>query len=42
VAATSRNPCKGKSLITAAAAAPDLTADQEQIIKDRLSGLGYI
>jgi predicted AlkP superfamily phosphohydrolase/phosphomutase len=33
---------QGKSLITAAAAAPDLTTDQEQIIKDRLSGLGYI
>ena len=32
----------GKSLIAAAAPGPDLTDDQEQIIKDRLSGLGYI
>ena len=33
---------QGRSLVTAGSAAPDLTADQEQIIKDRLSGLGYI
>jgi hypothetical protein len=33
---------QGRSLVTAGRVAPDLTADQEQIIKDRLSGLGYI
>jgi len=32
---------QGRSLVTAGRVAPDLTADQEQIIKDRLSGLGY-